>query len=506
MGSTLSRLEVFTPYLTYPNLLSLAAAYCALYLVVEAFYNLFINPNSIYPGPKLAAVTKHWISVPWVAGNYPLIIKGLHEKYGPVVRIGPNELSYSSASSWKDIYGHVGGRKVFTKSSFYNDGTEPSVVSERDPHKHGRLRRLLSNGFSARSLAEQEPVVHQFVDKFIMQINKHVTNPKGDDMVKWYTFVAFDIIGDLAFGDPFGSLEDGKTHFWVENVSKGVAAGKWIFAFQKNWILSNLIPQLVPKHLKIAREKHLNYCQGKIDKRLEEKNPKKDLLTVLIAKHNAGERFTPGEMRSNSQLIIVAGSETTATFLSGTSFYLCRNPATYKKLVDEIRGAFSSYDEITGLATESLPYLKAVIDEGLRIYPPVPMGMPRVSPGETIDGKYVPEGTIVMTSSYAATHSELNFHRPDDFVPERWIDPNCTDKKEASQPFLLGSRVCLGRSLALLEMRLILCKMLWSYDMEMVNPEQEWFQENTFGMLWEKPKLPLRFIRREGVEVPPADY
>lgn len=61
-------------------------------------------------------------------------------------------------------------------------------------------------------------------------------------------------------------------------------------------------------------------------------------------------------------------------------------------------------------------------------------------------------------------------------------------------------------SLALLEMRVILSKMLWSYDMEMVNPEQEWFQENTFGMLWEKPKLPLRFIRREGVEIPPADY
>lgn len=154
---------------------------------------------------------QHWISFPWVAGNYPLFIKSLHEKYGPVVRIGPNELSYSSANSWKDIYGHVGGRKTFTKSSFYNDGTEPSILSERDPHKHGKLRRLLSNGFSARSLAEQEPVVQQFVDKFIMQVNKHVTKPKGDDMVKWYTFVAFDIIGDLAFGDPFGSLEDGES-------------------------------------------------------------------------------------------------------------------------------------------------------------------------------------------------------------------------------------------------------------------------------------------------------
>lgn len=109
----------------------------------------------------------------------------------------------------------------------------------------------------------------------------------------------------------------------------------------------------------------------------------------------------------------VAGSETTATFLSGTSFYLCRNPATYKKLVDEIRGAFNSYDEITGLATERLPYLKAVIDEGLRIYPPVPMGMPRVSPGETIDGKYVPEGVSLTISPIPVTliHS-LRSHKP----------------------------------------------------------------------------------------------
>jgi cytochrome P450 len=78
--------------------------------------------------------------------------------------------------------------------------------------------------------------------------------------------------------------------------------------------------------------------------------------------------------------------------MSGTTYNLCRNPRVYKKLVDEIRSSFSEYNQINGHSTEHLPYLHAVIDEGLRIYPPVPIGMGRFSPGETVDGIYIPEG------------------------------------------------------------------------------------------------------------------
>lgn len=151
------------------------------------------------------------------------------------------------------------------------------------------------------------------------------------------------------------------------------------------------------------------------------------------------------ELRSQASLLVIAGSETTATALSSTTYYLCRTPHAYQKLADEVRGAFSSYSEINGRSTQPLPYLKAVIDEGLRIYPPIPVGPPRVSPGETVDGRFVPKGAIVYTSSWAATHSEANFHDPFDFIPERWLDTECTDQKDASQPFLLGSRGCLGR-------------------------------------------------------------
>ena len=151
------------------------------------------------------------------------------------------------------------------------------------------------------------------------------------------------------------------------------------------------------------------------------------------------------ELTSQATSLIVAGSETTATALCGLTHFLCRNPQVYKKLATEIRSSFTEYDQITGKSTDSLLYLKAVIDEGLRIYPPIAAGLPRVSPGETVDGHYVPRGTLVSVNTWVAGHIETNFHNAFDFIPERWLDPGCKDDKAASQPFLLGSRVCLGR-------------------------------------------------------------
>jgi Cytochrome P450 len=161
----------------------------------------------------------------------------------------------------------------------------------------------------------------------------------------------------------------------------------------------------------------------------------------------------------------IAGGETVATFLAATTFYLLRNDAVYQKLKAEIRGQFNTYAEITCATAQSLPYLQAVISEGLRIYPPGSQGFPRVSPGVSIDGTWVPAGVgrlshgnspqnadhlyvlqaEVYTSAWTVTHDEANFHDPHTFKPERWIDPDCADIKEASQPFSLGTRACLGR-------------------------------------------------------------
>ena len=177
---------------------------------------------------------------------------------------------------------------------------------------------------------------------------------------------------------------------------------------------------------------------------METDPPRTDLLTKMIAEREKNGTSLQ-ELSAQAGMLVRAGSETTATSLSAITYYLGCNQRAYDKLAQEIRENFDSSDQITGCSTDSLQYLKAVIEEGLRLHPPFAIGLPRISPGEKVDGHFVSKGATVYVSSWAATHSEENFHQAFEFVPERWIDRDYGDKRAASQPFSLGSRGCLGR-------------------------------------------------------------
>jgi cytochrome P450 len=153
------------------------------------------------------------------------------------------------------------------------------------------------------------------------------------------------------------------------------------------------------------------------------------------------------QIAAHASDFVTAGSETTATALSCISYYLSRNPHILRKLQDEIRTTFSSYSEIDNATTTNLKYLNAVCREGMRVYPPLPFPLPRVVPagGDTVDGHYIPGGTIVSTNPFAASMSTANFKDPWVFKPERWLGKNTEDQLDASQPFSYGARSCLGR-------------------------------------------------------------
>jgi len=171
------------------------------------------HPLYKFPGPPSAAWSNALHSYTFMSGRQPYKLLDLHEKYGPVVRVAPNELSFSSAQSWKDIYGFRQGHKTFVKSPFYDGGSfadqAHSIVSERDPVEHGRMRKYLSHAFSDRSLKEQEVLVAEVVDEFIVQIGKQGTTHEGIDIVKWFNLTTFDIIGSLAFGESFEGVKSG---------------------------------------------------------------------------------------------------------------------------------------------------------------------------------------------------------------------------------------------------------------------------------------------------------
>lgn len=149
--------------------------------------------------------------------------------------------------------------------------------------------------------------------------------------------------------------------------------------------------------------------------------------------------------------------------------WLLRTPHAYTRLTEKIRSNFDSVDTITSQHLQNLTYMNACIDEALRIFPPVPPGLTRTVPdhGDTVAGEFLPGGVTVSCHSWAATHSPLNFRRPDEFIPERWIgDAYADDNGEASQPFSLGPRGCIGRHLSYPELRLILGSLLWNFDVE----------------------------------------
>lgn len=146
-------------------------------------------------------------------------------------------------------------------------------------------------------------------------------------------------------------------------------------------------------------------------------------MTLILANNrDKGAKLSQEEIDSNSFFLMNAGSETTATALSGVTWHLLSNPAVLRKLQDEIRGKFATYNQITLAGVNDCPYLIATISEGLRTFPPAAAGFGRVTPtgGESVSGYYIPEGTVVSVSHHAAYRSGRNFKDPNTFVPERW--------------------------------------------------------------------------------------
>lgn len=175
-----------------------------------------------------------------------------------------------------------------------------------------------------------------------------------------------------------------------------------------------------------------------------------DFMTHLIGAEKTG-KLSMTDIISQAPTIVVAGSETTATLLSGGTFYLLSNPHVYKRITSEIRTRFSSQSEINISSVNELPYFMAFFDEALRLYPPAASNLSRVTPpeGATIAGKWVPGNTVVGIHQYAQYRSEENFAEPEVFAPERFLDLDDpkwkNDRRDALQPFSFGPRNCIGR-------------------------------------------------------------
>ncbi|KAI4196898.1 MAG: hypothetical protein LQ348_002221 [Seirophora lacunosa] len=218
------------------------------------------------------------------------------------------------------------------------------------------------------------------------------------------------------------------------------------------------------------------------------------------------------EIIGTSRVMLVAGAETTATLLGGATYILLQNPSMMHRAQSEVRGTFKNADDITLRAVSTpglLPYLDAVLQESLRCRPPVPAAFPRkVGPsGAVIEGRFVPANvfeippTAVGVHQWSTYRSSANFASPDTFDPERFLpsppEKYRNDNVAALQPFSVGPRGCIGKSLAYFEMRSILARMLWHFEIQLEEESRDWADHNEY-VLWDKPPLWVRLQHRVG--------
>lgn len=294
----------------------------------------------------------------------------------------------------------------------------------------------------------------------------------------------------------FGCLESGDYVPFVRVIS-GMASELSFNQMCKYWGIMGLRMLFVPKSVIGERQRQMKAAVHTVQKRVENGSTHKDFLHYILSA-NAEKGMSPEEIYVNAFSLSIAGSESTATALSGILFLVLTHQKVYDQLIEAIRTAHDSEKDITLLSTNRLEYLDAVITEGLRIYPPVAITMPRQTQintdgGQCIGENLVPAGTTVGVNHFIATHHPDNFYQPESFLPNRWMSefrdkaPFDQDDKESAQPFSFGPRNCLGKNIAKAELRLLLVKLFYRFDWQLQDGQGDWLQQKVQGFWQKKP-------------------
>ncbi|KAF7536624.1 hypothetical protein G7054_g4385 [Neopestalotiopsis clavispora] len=474
-----------------PDLRSTAVVTLAIAVVTWLGVSLiseWLSPLRSYPGPPLARWTNIWRFFLVRTGDYHLKIQDLHEKYGPVIRIGPNLLDLDYPELIK-IIAVVNGKITY------------HLFSQTDHAEHARIKRPIVKYYSQGSVMALEPLMDKTIKDFCMQLDtrfaKGPHSGKVCDLGEWIAFYAWDLIGVATMSQRFGYMDKGHDYdhsieFADKTLDYFAAVGQMPFL---DFVLDkNPVMRIGPPNLNRVTQRALEHLvarsQGN-DKNFDPDVP--DFLQhFLDAKKAHPDTVDDGVILGYMLVNLIAGADTTAITVRAIFYYVLRNPDVYHRLKDEITAA--NLGEVAPFsASRALPYLEAVVREATRIHPGVCMLLERYVPESGLslpDGRFVPAGTAVGINPYVVARNRGVWgDDADAFRPERWLQghlPGPADEDDeaygrrlklfnaADLTFGGGSHICIGRNLALMEVYKITATLLSRYDIELVDPDREW--------------------------------
>ncbi|KAJ7215515.1 cytochrome P450 [Mycena pura] len=430
------------------------------------------HPLAHIPGPTIYKITKLcgvWVTL---SGNQHRVIKALHDRYGPFVRTGPNDVSIVHVEAIKTVLG-TGG---FPKGQYYEARTDPTLSTRNlltmKGEAHANRRRIWNRGMSSESLGDYETILARRIAQLMERLEGlSASGADAVDIAAWFSFFSFDFMGDMAFGGGFEMLRDGgdKNGLWaiLEQGTRNVTAVSHI-----PWIVSTLY--LIPgatRGIKTLR----SFGAACARKRIASGSTVRDLWYHLT--DEAGmEKTQPtvGEVVADGVLAIIAGSDTTSVALSSFVFFLLSNLDIYRRVQAEVDAVYPHGESLLDTSKHAeLHILTACLNETLRLSPPVPTNGPRQVPcgeGRLVAGCFIPEHTQIYIPPYALHRSAAHFYpAPEAFDPDRWLRggasrPGDVLNTAAFIPFSYGAANCVGKALAWREMLMLTSTLLHTFE------------------------------------------
>ncbi|KAF7187556.1 Pisatin demethylase [Pseudocercospora fuligena] len=474
----------------------------------------YFSPLCSISGPFLVRFTRLWYAIHAYHGHIEQDLAALHAKYGKIVRIAPHEYSIDDPEAVNIIYGR--GSK-FRKADFYAASERPghpNLFSQRDVAQHDRDRRKYNYAYTMSAMVSYE----KYVDDCVELLSCKLAEQKGPiDMAWWLHCFAFDVIGAITFSKRFRFLDAGEDVQGLIETVHGNALYATVFGIfhelyalifhVKAWLskvgILNASGQAFMQDfagglLRTRRQQLESIDKGELNPEVDDDRPK-DFLAKYMGQHlKDPSHFSIGDVMNGLGANINAGSDTTSTTLSAILYHVHKNPEVLAKLRQELEenernGNISS--PITFKQAQSLPYLQAVIKETLRIHPAVGITLPRVVPqgGVHIAGHFFPDNEVVGINPYVAHRNKDVFGEDADlFRPEWWLEQsNKGEMEKYFMAFEMGSRSCIGRNVALLEITKAVPELLRRFEFQLLD-EDKWNTRNWLFIMPEKLKMRVR--------------
>ncbi|KAF4302301.1 putative benzoate 4-monooxygenase cytochrome P450 [Botryosphaeria dothidea] len=424
------------------RVLLLAISFDAGLFLSMAVYRVFFHRLRKFPGPFGAKVSRFYSA--YLAGKdvkYYKEVEKMHRKYGDFIR---TEITTTTN----------GGARRGTEDS--QSKVWANLSCERET-----MNMLTWNP----ALNTYEPRIKRRVDGFVSQ----VSNIKTLDATAWSMYLSFDIMGEVGFGKDFGGIASGTEHPAI----KGIHSHMEILGIMSHvpWFL-NLISRVPGAAASYAG--FFSWCAAEIKAKQKQWDPEQypqDIVSWLLKAYvekDTSASPTEEALHEDSRVVIIAGSETTATTLTSILYFLAKHPAVYRKLQSHVDAAIPTPIDWTYEKVKSITYIDDIINETLRLKPALMTGGYRVTPpqGLQIDEQYIPGDTNVFVPVQLIQTDDRYWKRAAEFVPERFGEKRIEMETDGAPfiPFALGAYQCPGKNLAMISMRIVLSRIAQQFD------------------------------------------